>query len=307
MIRLKAYSGEFEAVYFKVVAKKLEKMGAGLGARIVASSKKYLPSDFYGPGNELEQLVLAPYEKLKGAMAHIGGVTGASMKSECFLSSGKLTGDYQSYHDTYDKLITSMVKSDPGSLQMNVKIVKECGISTCPYCNRDFINSRSEKAAGAQLDHFYNRSGYPFFAVSLYNLVPVCGNCNRIKSASKKALVSPFDATADFENGIRFSFTGGRVKLTGTGGFENNVKVMRLEEAYQIHDVEAKELVSKSKTYAASQLKEIQSLLISRKKPVSMKRLKEHIYGKGLDPDSFGRWPLSKFKYDILKEIHEKR
>lgn len=226
------------------------------------------------------------------------------MESECFLSTGDFTADYKLYHDTYEKLQKTMVKSKPSSLQMNVKLVKECGISTCPYCNRDFINNRDETISGAQLDHFYNRSTYPFLAVSLYNLVPVCGNCNRTKSASTKALVSPFDETADFENGIRFSYLGGQVKLTGTGGFENNVEVMHLQEAYQMHDVEAQELIDKSETYTKSQLEEIRDLLSSRKKYVSTKKLKEHIYGKGLEPGSFGRWPLSKLRYDILKEKH---
>lgn len=300
MIRLNTYSREFEDIFYDTVKIRL----ADLGDRIVTSSKAYLPPDFYGPGDALKQLVLAPFAKLKGAMEHmhIGSAAEAAMKAECFLSSGGFTGDYQLYHDTYGNLITSMVKSKPASIQMNVKIVRECGISTCPYCNRDFINSRAEKVSGAQLDHFYSRSAYPFFAVSLYNLVPVCGNCNRVKSASTKALVSPFDDTADFVNGICFSFSGGKIKLTGTGDFENNVKVMRLEEAYQIHDVDAIELIRKSKVYTNSQLKEIQRLLVSNKKSVSMKRLEEHIFGKGMTPDSFGRWPLSKFKYDILKE-----
>lgn len=40
---------------------------------------------------------------------------------------------------------------------------------------------------------FFSRSKYPVFAVSLYNLVPACGNCNRIKSGGSKAFASPFD------------------------------------------------------------------------------------------------------------------
>ena len=33
-----------------------------------------------------------------------------------------------------------------------------------------------------QLDHFYPKDEFPMFAVSFYNLIPVCGTCNSIKN-----------------------------------------------------------------------------------------------------------------------------
>ena len=54
-------------------------------------------------------------------------------------------------------------------------------IKYCPYCNADtvyaFEKGNKTKVASA-LDHFYPKSKYPFLALSLYNLVPVCSRCN---------------------------------------------------------------------------------------------------------------------------------
>lgn len=77
---------------------------------------------------------------------------------------------------------------------------------------------------------------------------------------------------------------------------------MHLEEAYQIHDKDAKELIEKSKIYTESQLEEIHELLKKGKGHITMKTLKEHIYGRNLKLSSVGKWPLSKFMYDILKQ-----
>ena len=54
----------------------------------------------------------------------------------------------------------------------------------CPYCNRNFtpvvvIDNNDE--ARPELDHFIPKSLFPMFAVSFYNLIPACHNCNHAK------------------------------------------------------------------------------------------------------------------------------
>ena len=51
----------------------------------------------------------------------------------------------------------------------------------CPYCNADTVyafEKGNHKKVASALDHFYPQSKYPFLALSLYNLVPVCSRCN---------------------------------------------------------------------------------------------------------------------------------
>lgn len=63
------------------------------------------------------------------------------------------------------------------------ELVKSLKIGACPYCNRQFITvvepQKGEKGrTRPELDHFYSKSRYPFFAVSFFNLIPCCHICN---------------------------------------------------------------------------------------------------------------------------------
>ena len=66
--------------------------------------------------------------------------------------------------------------------------------ATCPYCNNrklDIVTIRSNSSAATilrayyDIDHFYPKSLNPFFAVSFFNLIPACHDCN---SAEKRSL-----------------------------------------------------------------------------------------------------------------------
>jgi hypothetical protein len=57
--------------------------------------------------------------------------------------------------------------------------------TVCPYCNRSYTHSvfkNGECSGRPELDHFLPKSTLPFFAVSIYNLIPVCHTCNHFKS-----------------------------------------------------------------------------------------------------------------------------
>lgn len=60
------------------------------------------------------------------------------------------------------------------------ELLKKLGVTVCPYCNRQYINTYIDKNSKmrADIDHFYPKSKYPFLAVSLYNLIPSCHSCN---------------------------------------------------------------------------------------------------------------------------------
>lgn len=59
--------------------------------------------------------------------------------------------------------------------------------ATCPYCNDNKLNivelqsnstQKTKLRAYFDLDHFYPKSISPFFAVSFFNLIPSCHDCN---------------------------------------------------------------------------------------------------------------------------------
>lgn len=66
--------------------------------------------------------------------------------------------------------------------------------TTCPYCNDNKLNIVKYKntdstdikiQAYLDLDHFYPKSLHPYFAVSFFNLIPTCHDCNSIDKGNK--------------------------------------------------------------------------------------------------------------------------
>lgn len=61
---------------------------------------------------------------------------------------------------------------------------------TCPYCNindaRTCINPKTKQSSRPELDHFLPKSQFPYFSMSIYNLVPSCHTCNSSYKGDKE-------------------------------------------------------------------------------------------------------------------------
>ncbi|RPF55259.1 hypothetical protein [Aquisalibacillus elongatus] len=57
---------------------------------------------------------------------------------------------------------------------------QELDITVCPYCNTQYIFNLEYNTGRtrATFDHFFDKTRYPFLAISIYNLVPCCKVCN---------------------------------------------------------------------------------------------------------------------------------
>ena len=76
---------------------------------------------------------------------------------------------------SYDYLSNKKSSWNAYNLTSNAKI------KTCPYCNLSYAHTIFRDSAGKvrpSLDHFFDKARYPFLAISLYNLIPSCHNCN---------------------------------------------------------------------------------------------------------------------------------
>lgn len=72
-------------------------------------------------------------------------------------------------------------------------LLDQLQVRTCPYCNRVYtthFRSTGIRSTGIRpsLDHFFPKSKHPYFALSLFNLVPSCDYCNRTKGDGKEEL-----------------------------------------------------------------------------------------------------------------------
>lgn len=302
MIGIGRYNNVLEDAYWECVNKNVSEEDQNA---ILCSCVKFLPTDFFAAEANFKELILAPYSKLKDAYAYMKE-HGKIMKSECFQgnASGKLKRKvlYQKLYDAYWKVSRNMVNE----IKMNVKLVRETGVTVCPYCNRNYINSRLGGISGARLDHFYPRSEYPIFSVSLYNLVPVCGNCNRVKSDKFGELASPFDETIDWENNIRFTYAPldtdqKKIIIDAEGPIKNNVKAMHIDTAYQIHSIEVNELLEKVEMYNDSQFEEFRKVL--GEAGLTELEMKHMVFGPEITTERMKTKPLGRMMRDLEREL----
>lgn len=86
---------------------------------------------------------------------------------------------------------------------------RQLQVPVCPFCNRIYTTTLYRENVRPAFDHFFPRSEYPYLAVSLFNLIPICDICNKAKSDHaeiyrKKQIIYPYDESFDecFESNI---------------------------------------------------------------------------------------------------------
>lgn len=98
--------------------------------------------------------------------------------------------------------LTKDIKYDLISDNMHHRLLSSLHIKCCPYCNRQYITTWTDETKGvnstADLDHFYQKSKYPLFALSLFNFVPSCQICNsRMKNSNDTETLYPYEEGMD--------------------------------------------------------------------------------------------------------------
>ena len=204
---------------------------------------------------------------------------------------------FEKLYNTYDKIDKKW-------------LIDELKITVCPYCNRDFINNRGNSTS-AQLDHFYPRSKYPIFAISLCNLIPSCYACNHNKR-EKLIDISPYDNGFDFDESITFSYhpisenylndyTQLEITMKYNNEISNNIKYMGIKDGYKIHTDYVQEIIKKAEVYNNDQVQEFLNNfgeLFSSKEEIL-----RIVFANYIDEKELGKRPLAKLTKDILIEL----
>lgn len=215
-------------------------------------------------------------------------------------------------------------------------LLEELKITTCPYCNRQYINtfiSESGKAR-ADLDHFYPKSKYPFLAVSLYNFIPSCHMCNSsfkrsIDFYKNKALYpynEEFGEDAKFETkfyteentedsekiyDIRYLFGNSDnfkidIKIKSPNSpigekIKTSIDTFHIQDLYTFHKDYIREIIKKSIIYNESRIEELVNqypeLFSSREEVLQM------IVSNYICDQDLSKRPLSKLTKDICEEL----
>jgi len=212
----------------------------------------------------------------------------------------------------------------------NEEIQEDLGLTTCPYCNRNFIKvikvtnrkGQEESSPKGQLDHFFPRVLYPYLAICKYNLVPSCPTCNGASGKHDKdtramGVVSPYELTDD--EGVKFKMKvkDGKilnldhcaqgitisVDTSANPAMDNNEEIFHLEQIYQTHTDYAAEI------YVRKVMKENGHYLHITKKMLKnqriyltdddVRRIQNGFYANSND---LSKRPLSKFRKDLAKD-----
>ena len=209
----------------------------------------------------------------------------------------------------YEKYIVDYLYSNKFP---RLEFIHSLGVTVCPYCNRNFINSTNKRTT-CQFDHFYNKSEYPLLSVSFYNLVPVCYCCNHAKKQSHLGY-SPHDKKYKTNDLIKFDFpiTGMdylfntedlKIEIDGNTNFKSNIETLMLNEVYQLHKDVVQECLKKAMIFSPEYINYLFATYDELFK--SKDELYEMIFSNYLSEESFGKRPLSKLTHDVCDDLYD--
>jgi 5-methylcytosine-specific restriction endonuclease McrA len=246
-----------------------------------------------------EEIIVADFKQLK---KYVNDLETKGVKFGKYSKKHIDGKPFQVVYEAYDKLISKNYNND---------LISNLGISVCPYCNRDYVNNRGDYSS-VQLDHFFPRSKFPIFAVSLFNLIPSCYACNHIKS-DKMLSLSPYDEF-DVDELLRFTYSINgldfinrsealsiHLQLYNSKGksLKLNCDILQLEQAYSLHKNEVQALLRKLIVFSEYKIDEMWFLYKDLYN--SREEIMKDIFGKYSSKDYLNN-VLSKLESDIYDE-----
>lgn len=196
----------------------------------------------------------------------------------------------------YDKLDTEAKKLFYRNLKIN----------SCIYCNRNYIFDVKENGhIKGNIDHFYPKAKYPYFAMNFYNFIPVCESCNKVKHE--------FDTT-DISKKIIHPYERKNEKIF-------NIEISAVDDfSYKLNDDDLLKQLHIEKIHNTGHKDIINELYIKfyqRDTKEHFDSLKKSLSGIGFDEDEIHRFitcgylkdedlhkrPLSKLIKDISEEL----
>lgn len=284
----------------------------------LASVKRYLtnsklkkilvskPSDLYSNINEYKTRLFLNNEYDRAIKAK-------SVKNKT-QQQKDLVAKYQSIFDVfdYDKFIVK-------DRDVSYTIAQIIGQNTCVYCNRHYIftvdDENNNHITRPEFDHYLLKSKYPFYALSLYNLIPSCHICNSNCKGTKELCMDMNPYLTENKDYFKFSYaidksgvpTSVEIKDVDS---QKKVEVESILDCFKIKNIydhhttlELMDLYTFATKYSDTYLQDVLNKINSDFKFSSQEEAYRILFGTELLEDKDNNRPLSKFKRDILKEL----
>lgn len=191
------------------------------------------------------------------------------------------------------------------------KLMESLGIRACPYCNAAYIITNKIGKVRPQIDHYFSQIDHPILALSFYNMIPSCADCNQKKG--KK----PFDITTHIHPYIdnilsefRFiyelnSLSDLSIKLEQLS--ENNkvfssFKDLKIEGRYNGYRHIVEDMRNISVMYSDDYIDSLQK--ICKDTSIDRSTVYRYAFGTEYDEVNFHKYPLSKLKKDIALQLN---
>lgn len=221
--------------------------------------------------------------------------------------------------DTLNNSIGNVIYYELISSAYRHEILYKLGIEVCPYCNRNFISKYARDGklkTTADLDHFYPKTLFRLFSLSLWNFVPSCQICNsRFKSAKRIKIKNPFWEKINYEE-LKFTYKLNENSSTdlffkkssnfdiilqcNNDEYQNNLELFELEKLYNSHKHLASEILFKKEKYNSTYNQLFNNLF--EELELSEQERNEFLFGITMNEDDFYKNPLSKFIFDLVNE-----
>ena len=209
------------------------------------------------------------------------------------------------------------------------KLAKYLDCNVCVYCGRIYTNTvikNGKCIIHPTFDHFFPKGEYPLLALSFFNLIPSCYNCNcttkgQSPISSNTTYLHPYINSADEINScFKFSYRlrssankNDQIKIEiGAGGTDktgtdvstkvnNSTSDFFIEDVYQVHNsYELKKMLDNRNRFSPQRIKDM-----LKKNIMSEEELYGLILGDDIgfdDKEELNR-PLFKLKNDLAREI----
>lgn len=243
---------------------------------------------------EIEDLILCPPEQLKTFPAP------------------KLIGI--NFLKAYYRYFTA--KGDDG-VNNAIWLMTKLNITVCPYCNRIYTFTVKKKPKKAkrqvrpELDHFFPKSKYNHLALSFYNLVPSCPQCNHLKGDNEFDY-HPYYGDLNGKEGPRIEVENVKRDAKGTLVFPDdpkvkildgneNTKVLGLQELYEQHEDYVKEILDKIQAYNKDYYDSLVDSFQGMGK--TQEEIDRLVWGNYIEEAKQEKRPLSKMTRDLLRQF----
>ena len=209
----------------------------------------------------------------------------------------------------YESFRSPKTKKEPE--WSGAKYIQALKINVCPYCGQQYFsivkNKLGNYIAEATLDHYYDKSDYPFLALNLYNLIPVCKNCNSsFKLDKSEHIVNPYIEALDdsiyfklnnldISNYLNQDNIDIKILHTRAQNVINHLNILELEKRYNYYQNIIKSTIYKRVKYNSNYINQISKVTGISSDFVEASLVKQDLFSENE--------PFLKLKSDIWEQI----